>query len=88
MIDLCFKGIDDGMFRQLTKLQNLYLNNNQLKDIRAEMFVGLESLETLLLQGNFITNLNSGIFQGSKNLFFPENQHGVHSYAEICFAGK
>ena len=65
------------MFRQLTKLQNLYLNNNQLKDIRAEMFVGLERLDTLLLQGNFVTNLNSGIFQGS-NLCFSQKTSMIY----------
>ncbi|NXS60841.1 TLR5 protein, partial [Brachypteracias leptosomus] len=68
--DLCL-----DVFRALSKLQVLYLNNNYLSALPQEIFRGLTSLKTLNLASNLLSHLSPGLFpQSLTNLNLSGNQ--------------
>ena len=52
------------MFTGLSSLQYLYLNNNQLTNLPADVFSGLSSLTQLLLHTNRLSSLSDDAFRG------------------------
>ncbi|NWU96346.1 TLR5 protein, partial [Upupa epops] len=68
--DLCL-----DVFRTLSKLQVLHLNNNYLSALPQEIFRGLTSLKRLNLASNQLTHLSPRVFpQSLKNLNLSGNQ--------------
>ncbi|XP_061847471.1 toll-like receptor 5 [Colius striatus] len=68
--DLCL-----DVFRPLSKLQVLHLNNNYLSDLPREIFRGLTSLKRLNLASNLLSHLSLGLFpQSLTNLNLSGNQ--------------
>ncbi|NWS67974.1 TLR5 protein, partial [Crotophaga sulcirostris] len=68
--DLCL-----DVFRALSKLQVLHLNNNYLRALPQEIFRGLTSLERLNLASNLLSHLSPGLFpQSLKNVNLSGNQ--------------
>ncbi|NXS99731.1 TLR5 protein, partial [Jacana jacana] len=68
--DLCL-----DVFRALSKLQVLHLNNNYLSSLPQEIFRGLTSLRRLNLASNFLSHLSPGLFpQSLTNLNLSGNQ--------------
>ncbi|XP_025950522.2 toll-like receptor 5 [Dromaius novaehollandiae] len=68
--DLCL-----DVFRALSKLQVLHLNNNYLSALPQEVFRGLTSLKRLNLASNLLSHLSPGIFpQSLTNLNLSGNQ--------------
>ncbi|XP_009684992.2 toll-like receptor 5 [Struthio camelus] len=68
--DLCL-----DVFRALSKLQVLHLNNNYLSFLPQEIFSGLASLQRLNLASNLLSHLSPGIFpQSLTNLNLSANQ--------------
>uniref|UniRef100_A0A8C3KTL3 Toll-like receptor 5 n=1 Tax=Calidris pygmaea TaxID=425635 RepID=A0A8C3KTL3_9CHAR len=73
--DLCL-----DVFRALSKLQFLHLNNNYLSSLPQEIFRGLTSLKGLNLASNLLSHLSPGLFPQSltilnlsrNQLFSPE----------------
>ncbi|NXL49847.1 TLR5 protein, partial [Podilymbus podiceps] len=73
--DLCL-----DVFRALSKLQVLHLNNNHLTELPQEIFRGLSSLKRLNLASNLLSYLSPGLFPQSltslnlagNHLFSPE----------------
>ncbi|KAM8809008.1 TLR5 protein, partial [Eudromia elegans] len=63
------------VFRALSKLQVLHLNNNYLSALPQEAFRGLASLQRLNLASNLLSHLSPGVFpQSLKNLNLSGNQ--------------
>ncbi|NXD10508.1 TLR5 protein, partial [Nothocercus nigrocapillus] len=63
------------VFRALSKLQVLHLNNNYLSALPQEAFRGLTSLQRLNLASNLLSHLSPGVFpQSLKNLNLSGNQ--------------
>ncbi|NWI19047.1 TLR5 protein, partial [Crypturellus soui] len=63
------------VFRALSKLQILHLNNNYLSALPQEAFRGLTSLQRLNLASNLLSHLSPGVFpQSLKNLNLTGNQ--------------
>ncbi|XP_014806353.1 PREDICTED: toll-like receptor 5 [Calidris pugnax] len=68
--DLCL-----DVFRSLSKLQVLHLNNNYLRSLPQEIFRGLTSLKGLNLASNLLSHLSPGLFpQSLTNLNLSRNQ--------------
>ncbi|NXW53667.1 TLR5 protein, partial [Eurystomus gularis] len=68
--DLCL-----DVFRALSKLQVLHLNNNYLSALPQEIFRGLTSLKRLNLASNLLSHLSPGLFpQSLTNLNLSGNQ--------------
>ncbi|NWI66121.1 TLR5 protein, partial [Todus mexicanus] len=68
--DLCL-----DVFRALSKLQVLHLNNNYLSVLPQEIFRGLTSLKRLNLASNLLSYLSPGLFpQSLTNLNLSANQ--------------
>ncbi|NXL91337.1 TLR5 protein, partial [Alectura lathami] len=68
--DLCL-----DVFRALSKLQVLHLNNNYLSALPEEIFRGLTSLKRLNLASNLLSHLSPGVFPPSlTNLNLSGNQ--------------
>ncbi|XP_010299615.2 toll-like receptor 5 [Balearica regulorum gibbericeps] len=68
--DLCL-----DVFRALSKLQVLHLNNNYLSVLPQEIFRGLTSLKRLNLASNLLSHLSPGLFpQSLTNLNLSGNQ--------------
>ncbi|NXT23637.1 TLR5 protein, partial [Syrrhaptes paradoxus] len=68
--DLCL-----DVFRALSKLQVLHLNNNYLSALPQEIFRGLTSLKRLNLASNLLSHLSPGVFpQSLTNLNLSGNQ--------------
>ncbi|XP_008948457.1 PREDICTED: toll-like receptor 5 [Merops nubicus] len=68
--DLCL-----DVFRALSKLQVLHLNNNYLRALPQELFRGLTSLKRLNLASNLLSHLSPGLFpQSLTNLNLSGNQ--------------
>ncbi|KAM6323420.1 toll-like receptor 5 [Aegotheles albertisi] len=68
--DLCL-----DVFRALSKLQVLHLNNNYLSALPQEIFRGLTSLKRLNLASNLLSHLSPGLFpQSLMNLNLSGNQ--------------
>lgn len=68
--DLCL-----DVFRALSKLQVLHLNNNYLSALPQEIFRGLISLKRLNLASNLLSHLSPGLFpQSLTNLNLSGNQ--------------
>ncbi|NWQ90115.1 TLR5 protein, partial [Burhinus bistriatus] len=68
--DLCL-----DVFRALSKLQVLHLNNNYLSSLPQEIFRGLTSLKRLNLASNLLSHLSPGLFpQSLTNLNLSGNQ--------------
>ncbi|XP_049689397.1 toll-like receptor 5 [Accipiter gentilis] len=68
--DLCL-----DVFRPLSKLQVLHLNNNYLSALPQEIFRGLTSLKRLNLASNLLSHLSPGLFpQSLTNLNLSGNQ--------------
>ncbi|NXI61763.1 TLR5 protein, partial [Anseranas semipalmata] len=68
--DLCL-----DVFRPLSKLQVLHLNNNYLSALPQEIFRGLISLRKLNLASNLLSHLSPGVFpQSLTNLNLSGNQ--------------
>ncbi|NWH74998.1 TLR5 protein, partial [Piaya cayana] len=68
--DLCL-----DVFRSLSKLQVLHLNNNYLRVLPLEIFRGLTSLKRLSLASNLLSHLSPGLFpQSLENLNLSRNQ--------------
>ncbi|XP_069708822.1 toll-like receptor 5 [Phaenicophaeus curvirostris] len=68
--DLCL-----DVFRALSKLQVLHLNNNYLRALPQEIFRGLTSLKRLNLASNLLSHLSPGLFpQSLENLNLSRNQ--------------
>ncbi|NXY82094.1 TLR5 protein, partial [Alcedo cyanopectus] len=68
--DLCL-----DVFRALSKLQVLHLNNNYLSALPQEIFRGLTSLKRLNLAANLLSHLSPGLFpQSLTNLNLSGNQ--------------
>ncbi|KAM6355654.1 toll-like receptor 5 [Podargus strigoides] len=68
--DLCL-----DVFRALSKLQVLHLNNNYLSALPQDVFKGLTSLERLNLASNLLSHLSPGLFpQSLTNLNLSGNQ--------------
>ncbi len=57
-----------GDFAGLSKLQNLYLQNNRLTDLPATLFNDLSNLQNLYLQQNRLTDLPATLFNGLSEL--------------------
>ncbi|NXG42106.1 TLR5 protein, partial [Psilopogon haemacephalus] len=74
------RGACLDVFRALSKLQVLHLNNNYLSALPQEIFRGLSSLERLNLASNLLSHLSPGLFPQSltnlnlsgNHLFSPE----------------
>lgn len=62
------KTIEDDAFAGLTKLQRLYLGDNELTEVKASWFRGLEKLESLHLKRNRIVQFDPNVFQHLPNL--------------------
>ena len=65
-----FNGITEGAFRNLNKLQRLYLGNSKLTYIEDGAFRDLSSLEVLVLEGNRLQNVSDNVFEGLTNSIF------------------
>nr|ANG08886.1 toll family protein 7 [Oncopeltus fasciatus] len=52
----------------LRRLQNLYLQNNQISEISSDAFSGLASLRVLNLSSNRLETLPEGLFAGNRDL--------------------
>jgi Leucine-rich repeat (LRR) protein len=62
-------GIDDPLtFQHMVKLEELYLNHNQIESLDVESFRGLFSLRTLSLVENKLDKLPSGLFADLEDL--------------------
>ncbi|XP_035178171.1 toll-like receptor 5 isoform X2 [Oxyura jamaicensis] len=69
------RGICLDVFRPLSKLQYLHLNNNYLSALPQGIFRGLISLTGLNLASNFLSHLSPGIFpQSLRYLNLSRNQ--------------
>ncbi|NXP73498.1 TLR5 protein, partial [Ramphastos sulfuratus] len=69
------RGFCLDVFRALSKLQVLHLNNNYLSALPQEVFRGLSSLERLNLASNLLSHLSPGLFpQSLTNLNLSGNQ--------------
>ncbi|NXP06709.1 TLR5 protein, partial [Thinocorus orbignyianus] len=63
------------VFRALSKLEVLHLNNNYLSSLPQDIFRGLASLKRLNLASNLLSHLSPGIFpQSLTNLNLSANQ--------------
>ncbi|NWW51150.1 TLR5 protein, partial [Pedionomus torquatus] len=63
------------VFRALSKLQVLHLNNNYLSSLPQDIFRGLTSLQRLNLASNLLSHLSPGLFpQSLTNLNLSGNQ--------------
>ena len=60
--------VDPNAFNTLSNLEQLDLSQNKLKELRQDMWNGLESLNILWLNGNNIRNLPSAGFRSLTNL--------------------
>ncbi|XP_072188789.1 toll-like receptor 5 [Excalfactoria chinensis] len=69
------RGLCLDVFRTLSKLQVLHLNNNYLSTLPQEIFNGLTSLKGLNLASNLLSHLSLGVFpQSLINLNLSGNQ--------------
>ncbi|NXC41653.1 TLR5 protein, partial [Penelope pileata] len=69
------RGLCLDVFRALSKLQVLHLNNNYLSALPQEIFRGLASLRRLNLASNLLSHLSPGVFpQSLTNLNLSGNQ--------------
>nr|XP_039264822.1 vasorin-like [Styela clava] len=73
LLDLSGNKISDsslwkGIFSQLRLLENLILQDNEIKSISADMFQGLNNLARIYLQGNQISYIANGAFNNLPNL--------------------
>ncbi|KAM6433462.1 toll-like receptor 5 [Rhynochetos jubatus] len=69
------RGLCLDVFRALSKLQVLHLNNNYLSALPREIFRGLTSLKRLNLASNLLSHLSPGLFpQSLANLNLSGNQ--------------
>ncbi|NXN30393.1 TLR5 protein, partial [Nycticryphes semicollaris] len=74
------RGLCLDVFRALSKLQVLHLNNNYLSSLPQEIFRGLTSLKKLNLASNLLSHVSPGLFPQSltylnlsgNQLFSPE----------------
>ncbi|RVE49088.1 hypothetical protein evm_006209 [Chilo suppressalis] len=62
------KEVPYGAFRRLKNLTNLYLDDNQIRNINNESFIGMESLELLSLSENPFKVLPPGVFAHTPRL--------------------
>ncbi|KAG6926163.1 Toll Like Receptor 5-like [Chelydra serpentina] len=69
------RGLCLDVFRALSKLEVLHLNNNYLTTLPQDIFSGLTSLNRLNLASNLLSYLSPGVFPESlKTLNMSENQ--------------
>ncbi|KAM0681470.1 hypothetical protein GINT2_000672 [Glugoides intestinalis] len=68
--------IPDLLFDDLTNLESLRLENNNIKELQPNIFNNLQKLESLNLSDNKLTELPSCVFDGLvnlKSLWLPNN---------------
>ena len=61
-------NLKENDFAGLSKLQNLFLNNNSLSSLDAGIFTGLASLQALRLESNALSSLPENLFAGLSRL--------------------
>lgn len=54
--------------RDMSSLEDLYLDNNKITDLRLNGFSGASNIKTMELDRNKITRLRYGVFTGLKRL--------------------
>lgn len=62
----------DGVFAQLVLLEQLLLGKNQIREIRASMFMGLEKLKLLCLKKNKLESVPFDVIETLKCLKFMD----------------
>ena len=60
--------MEDNAFSGMDKLEDLYLNDNKISEVRPETWTGVTSLRRLLLSNNSIKRLPEAGFQGLSRL--------------------
>ena len=66
-------NIGSNLFKDLSSLKKLDLNNNTLTNIHPDAFEGLHNLENLELNSNQLTRIQSNGFKTLKSLEFIEH---------------
>ena len=92
--DLEFLNLADNMFsilptfRDLTNLQELYLENNVITDLTDDLFLGLHKLRILSISSNLLTSITGGVFQDLVNLEeLRLNENNISKLSENSFQG-
>ena len=70
MIDIAFNKVTQrkGAFKELTKLRQLLIPDNNLKEIETDFFEGLNNLESLNLMANDLSKIDAEIFKHTPKL--------------------
>ena len=66
--NLNLRSIPEGVFDDLTNLEELTISITKISELPDEIFDTLTNLKKLTLRGNKLTNLPEGIFRHNKNL--------------------
>ncbi|XP_035788376.1 carboxypeptidase N subunit 2-like [Anopheles albimanus] len=62
------RAIEEGVFKNATLLQLIYLKHNNITQLEPRVFATLSDLRTLSLEGNQISQLPASLFTSNKNL--------------------
>ncbi len=83
-----FSSLPDGIFADLSSLQELVLDNNSLNSVPPDVFGGLSSLQRLRLSDNPLSSVPAGVFAGLSSvqeLRLERNQ--LSSVPDAVFGG-